>query len=185
MVGEMRDKETTHIGIEASLTGHLVFSTLHTNSAPESITRLLDLGMDPFNFADAILGIMAQRLVRILCPKCKKPYNPSREEYDELVREYDPEAFERLTIPYSSDLTLYRAVGCPACNNAGYRGRMGIHELLVGTDSMKKLIQEKANMLVIREQAVKDGMTTLKQDGIGKIFAGQTDLLQVRTVCIK
>ncbi len=185
MVGEMRDKETTHIGIEASLTGHLVFSTLHTNSAPESITRLLDLGMDPFNFADAILGIMAQRLVRILCPKCKKPYNPSREEYDELVREYDPEAFERLTIPYSSDLTLYKAVGCPACNNAGYRGRMGIHELLVGTDSMKKLIQEKANMLIIREQAVKDGMTTLKQDGIGKIFSGQTDLLQVRTVCIK
>lgn len=185
MVGEMRDKETTHIGIEASLTGHLVFSTLHTNSAPESITRLLDLGMDPFNFADAILGIMAQRLVRILCPKCKKQYNPSREEYDELVREYDPEAFERLTIPYSSDLTLYKAVGCPACNNAGYRGRMGIHELLVGTDSMKKLIQEKANMLIIREQAVKDGMTTLKQDGIGKIFSGQTDLLQVRTVCIK
>lgn len=185
MVGEMRDKETTHIGIEASLTGHLVFSTLHTNSAPESITRLLDLGMDPFNFADAILGIMAQRLVRILCPKCKKPYNPSRGEYDELVREYDPEAFERLTIPYSSDLTLYKAVGCPACNNAGYRGRMGIHELLVGTDSMKKLIQEKANMLIIREQAVKDGMTTLKQDGIGKIFSGQTDLLQVRTVCIK
>jgi len=185
MVGEMRDKETTHIGIEASLTGHLVFSTLHTNSAPESITRLLDMGMDPFNFADAILGIMAQRLVRTLCKKCKKPYNPSREEYDELVREYGPEAFEALNIPYSDDLSLHKPTGCPQCNNSGYQGRMGIHELLTGTDEMKKLIQEKATMETIRGQAIKDGMTTLKQDGIEKIFAGHTDLLQVRKVCIK
>jgi type II secretory ATPase GspE/PulE/Tfp pilus assembly ATPase PilB-like protein len=185
MVGEMRDKETTHIGIEASLTGHLVFSTLHTNSAPESITRLLDMGMDPFNFADAILGIMAQRLVRTLCKKCKKPYNPSREEYDELVREYGPEAFEALNIPYSDDLSFHKPTGCPECNNSGYRGRMGIHELLMGTDEMKKLIQEKATMETIRGQAIKDGMTTLKQDGIEKIFAGHTDLLQVRKVCIK
>ncbi|MBE9580603.1 MAG: GspE/PulE family protein [Proteobacteria bacterium] len=185
MVGEMRDKETTHIGIEASLTGHLVFSTLHTNSAPESITRLLDMGMDPFNFADAILGIMAQRLVRTLCKKCKKPYNPSREEYDELVREYGPEAFEALNIPYSEDLSLHKPTGCPECNNSGYRGRMGIHELLTGTDDMKKLIQEKATMETIRGQAIKDGMTTLKQDGIEKIFAGHTDLLQVRKVCIR
>ncbi len=185
MVGEMRDKETTHIGIEASLTGHLVFSTLHTNSAPESITRLLDMGMDPFNFADAILGIMAQRLVRTLCKKCKKPYNPSREEYDELVREYGPEAFEALNIPYSDDLSLHKPTGCPECNNSGYQGRMGIHELLTGTDEMKKLIQEKATMETIRGQAIKDRMTTLKQDGIEKIFAGHTDLLQVRKVCIK
>lgn len=185
MVGEMRDTETTHIGIEASLTGHLVFSTLHTNSAPESITRLLDMGMDPFNFADAILGIMAQRLVRTLCKKCKKPYNPSREEYDELVREYGPEAFEALNIPYSDDLSLHKPTGCPACNNSGYQGRMGIHELLMGTDEMKKLIQEKATMGKIRGKAIKDGMTTLKQDGIEKIFAGHTDLLQVRKVCIK
>jgi type II secretory ATPase GspE/PulE/Tfp pilus assembly ATPase PilB-like protein len=185
MVGEMRDKETTHIGIEASLTGHLVFSTLHTNSAPESITRLLDMGMDPFNFADAILGIMAQRLVRTLCKKCKKPYTPSQGEYDELVREYGPEAFEKLNIPYSNDLTLYRPAGCPACNNTGYRGRMGIHELLMGTKEMKHLIQQKANMEDILNQAVKDGMTTLKQDGVEKIFGGYTDLLHVRKVCIK
>jgi len=185
MVGEMRDKETTHIGIEASLTGHLVFSTLHTNSAPESITRLLDLGMDPFNFADAILGIMAQRLVRTLCKKCKRPYHPSEAEYDELVREYGPKDFERVNIPYSKDLTLYRANGCPECNNTGYRGRMGLHELLVGTDPMKKLIQMKATMDDIREQAIKDGMTTLKQDGVEKVFGGATDLLQVRKVCIK
>ena len=186
MVGEMRDKETTHIGIEASLTGHLVFSTLHTNSAPECITRLLDMGMDPFNFADAILCIMAQRLVRTLCSECKQAYNPSKQEYDELVREYGDENFEaRTDISYANDLTLQKPVGCDSCNGTGYRGRMGIHELLVGTDPMKRLIQNRAHMKAIRQQAISDGMSTLKQDGIEKIFAGHTDLLQVRKVCIK
>jgi len=185
MVGEMRDKETTSIGIEASLTGHLVFSTLHTNSAPESITRLLDMGMDPFNFADAILGIMAQRLVRTLCKDCKKAYNPSKDEYDELVREYDEELFEKnVNIPYSDDLQLYKPEGCEACHNTGYRGRMAIHELLLGTDEMKKLIQLKSKMEDIRKQALEDGMTTLKQDGIEKVFGGNLDLMQVRKVCI-
>ncbi len=186
MVGEMRDKETTHIGIEASLTGHLVFSTLHTNSAPESIVRLLDMGMDPFNFADAILCIMAQRLVRTLCPACKKETGLSKSEYDELVREYGPEEFEKnLKKPYNKDVTIFKPSGCEICNNTGYKGRMGIHELLVGTDPMKKLIQTRAKMEDIRDQALKDGMTTLKQDGIEKILSGHTDLLQVRKVCIK
>jgi type II secretory ATPase GspE/PulE/Tfp pilus assembly ATPase PilB-like protein len=185
MVGEMRDKETTSIGIEASLTGHLVFSTLHTNSAPESITRLLDMGMDPFNFADAILGIMAQRLVRTLCKDCKKAYNPSKEEYDELVREYGEEEFQKnVKIPFSDDLTLYKPEGCDACHSTGYRGRMALHELLMGTDEMKKLIQLKAKMEDIRKQALLDGMTTLKQDGIQKVFGGNVDLMQVRKVCI-
>jgi len=186
MVGEMRDKETTSIGIEASLTGHLVFSTLHTNSAPESITRLLDMGMDPFNFADAVLCIMAQRLVRTLCPDCKKSYNPTKEEYDELVREYGPEDYEKhFNVPHSKDLTLCKPEGCEYCNSTGYRGRMGLHELLMGTDTMKKLIQGKAQMEELRTQAITDGMTTLKQDGIEKIFSGNCDLLQVRKVCIK
>jgi type II secretory ATPase GspE/PulE/Tfp pilus assembly ATPase PilB-like protein len=186
MVGEMRDKETTSIGIEASLTGHLVFSTLHTNSAPESITRLLDMGMDPFNFADAILAILAQRLVRTLCKDCKKGYNPTEEEYDELVREYGEEDFKKnLDLPYSDELTLYKPEGCDICNNTGYRGRMAIHELLVGTDEMKKLIQVQSTMEDLRKQAVIDGMTTLKQDGIQKVFGGGCDLLQVRKVCIK
>jgi len=186
MVGEMRDKETTHIGIEASLTGHLVFSTLHTNSAPESITRLLDMGMDPFNFADAILGILAQRLVRTLCKSCKEEYNPSREEFDELVREYGPEDFKKkLNISYSKDFKLHKAVGCDKCHNTGYKGRMGLHELLMGTDEAKKLIQGNAKMEDIRAQAIKDGMTTLKQDGIEKIIDGYADLLEVRKVCIK
>lgn len=187
MVGEMRDKETTSIGIEASLTGHLVFSTLHTNSAPESITRLLDMGMDPFNFSDAILGILAQRLGRTLCKKCKEPYHPSKEQYDELVREYGGlEEFEKnLNIPYTDDLTLNKPVGCDKCNNTGYAGRCGIHELLMGTDEMKKRIQINEPMEKLRDQALKDGMVTLKQDGIGKIFTGLLDLIQVRKVCIK
>ena len=186
MVGEMRDKETTQIGIEASLTGHLVFSTLHTNSAPESITRLLDMGMDPFNFADAVLCILAQRLVRTLCKDCKEPYHPSKDEYRDLVREYGEAEFKKsANIPYNNDLTLYKAKGCERCGNTGYRGRMGLHELLMGTDEVKKLIQTSARMEEIREQAIKDGMTTLKQDGLAKVFSGNCDLLQVRKVCIK
>ena len=186
MVGEMRDKETTSIGIEASLTGHLVFSTLHTNSAPESITRLLDMGMDPFNFADAILCILAQRLVRTLCSTCKRKYHPSKEEYDELVREYGEEDFKNnLNIAYTDELELYKPEGCDVCGNTGYKGRMGIHELLMGTDVMKKLIQTKAPMEQLRGQAIADGMTTLKQDGIEKILEGYCDLLEVRKVCIK
>jgi type II secretory ATPase GspE/PulE/Tfp pilus assembly ATPase PilB-like protein len=184
MVGEMRDHETVSTGIEASLTGHLVFSTLHTNSAPETITRLLDMGMDPFNFADALLGVLAQRLVRTLCKDCKEPYHPDREEYDNLVRQYAGD-FDALGFPYTDDLELYRANGCDRCNNTGYRGRTGIVELLNGTDEMQALIQGRAKMEELRDQALKDGMTTLMQDGIRKIFLGQTDIQQVRKVCIK
>jgi len=184
MVGEMRDKETVSTGIEASLTGHLVFSTLHTNSAPETITRLLDMGMDPFNFADALIGVLAQRLVRTLCQDCKEKYHPTREEYDGLVRAYDGD-FEAIGFPYDDEFALYRAVGCARCNNTGYRGRTGIHELLEGTDTMKSLIQGKARMEDLRGQAIRDGMATLMQDGIRKVCLGITDLAQVRRVCIK
>lgn len=185
MVGEMRDKETTSIGIEASLTGHLVLSTLHTNSAPESITRLLDMGMDPFNFADAILGILAQRLARTLCKDCKKSYSLSKNEYDEMVREYGAKEFEKkVKIPYTNKLTLNKPEGCIKCNNSGYLGRMALHELLIGTEEMKRLIQNNSPMDALRKQAIKDGMLTLKQDGIEKIFSGNCNLLQVRKVCI-
>ena len=184
MVGEMRDKETVSTGIEASLTGHLVFSTLHTNSAPETITRLLDMGMDPFNFADALLGILAQRLGRTLCKDCKEKYHPSREEFDTLVRAYDGD-FEALGFEYNDDFFLYRPKGCSKCANTGYRGRTGLFEILVGTDEMKSLVQNRAKMEDIRAQAIKDGMTTLMQDGIRKVCMGVTDLIQVRRVCIK
>ncbi len=183
MVGEMRDHETASTGVEASLTGHLVLSTLHTNSASETITRLLDVGMDPFNFADALLGILAQRLVRILCKSCKEAYHPSREEFDALARAYG-DNFDALNISYNDDLTLYRAKGCQKCQNTGYKGRTGLFELLVVTREMKALIQNKARNEEIRDQAIADGMTTLMQDGIRKIFLGETDLMQVRKVCM-
>jgi type II secretory ATPase GspE/PulE/Tfp pilus assembly ATPase PilB-like protein len=185
MVGEMRDHETAAIGIEASLTGHLVFSTLHTNSAPETIVRLLDMDIDPFNFADALLGILAQRLVRTLCSACREPYAPSQEEFAALVEEYGPEHWDQVGVSYSPSLSFYRPKGCPKCGGTGYKGRMGIHELLVGSDEVKRLVQKRRPVEELREQAIKDGMTTLLQDGIQKVLRGHTDFKQVRAVCIK
>ncbi len=185
MVGEMRDFETAKIGVEASLTGHLVFSTLHTNSAPETIVRLLDMGIDPLNFADALLGILAQRLVRTLCPTCKEQYHPSKDEYDEMVESYGPEEFAKLSIPYNDSFRLSRAKGCDVCDKTGYKGRMGLHELVVATDAIKRLIQKHETVEVMRNKAMSEGMTTLLQDGILKSIKGLTDFKQVRRVCIK
>ena len=193
MVGEMRDEETTKVGIEASLTGHLVLSTLHTNSAPESVIRLLDLGMDPFNFADALQAILAQRLVKALCPKCKKAYDADDAELDDLAEEYvfdttisKLDTLKEWQNQYASNkkFKLYRAVGCAACNQTGYRGRLGIHELMTVTPQIKHLIQTRAVVTELLEAALFSGMRTLKQDGITKILQGQTDLTQVRAVAI-
>lgn len=204
MVGEMRDAETTGIGIEASLTGHLVLATLHTNSAPESIIRLLDMGMDPFNFADALLGILAQRLAKRLCGKCKEAYTPDAEELNQFMHEYcmelqNTEAFKtdrkgameatykRLLKDYGKDgkFQFHRPKGCPECSDTGYKGRCGLHELMVGTDAAKKLIQEHARVAQLFAQALEDGMLTLKMDGMEKVLQGITDMKQVRAVCIK
>jgi len=205
MVGEMRDKETTGTGIEASLTGHLVFATLHTNSAPESIIRLLDMGMDPFNFADALLGILAQRLAKRLCGKCKKPHEATPEEIQGLIAEFslelkntttwkkDPKAAEEKVLEewvknYGNEngkLVIHDPVGCEVCGGSGYKGRVGLHELLVGTDPLKKNIQEHARVAEMVATALEDGMRTLKQDGIEKVLMGITDMKQVRAVCIK
>lgn len=204
MVGEMRDKETVSTGIEASLTGHLVFATLHTNSAPESIVRLLDMGMDPFNFADALLGILAQRLGKRLCD-CKKPYTPDANEIKGMLNEYceelknttswkkDPEGsykavYQQWTKSFGNDkgqLTLSKPTGCEKCGNTGYKGRVGLHELMEGTDAVKKNIQEHARVAEMFATALEDGMRTLKQDGIEKVLQGITDMKQVRAVCIK
>ena len=183
MVGEMRDHDTVKMGIEASLTGHLVFSTLHTNSAPETITRLIDMGMDPFNFADALLGILAQRLTRVLCPDCKEPYHPDKIEFDHIRDLYGEYYDERLNIPYTDDLMLYHPKGCKNCNDVGYRGRMGLYELLVGDRAMKMQIIERCLVDDLREVAIKGGMTTLLQDGIHNTFLGKTDMKQVLSVC--
>jgi type II secretory ATPase GspE/PulE/Tfp pilus assembly ATPase PilB-like protein len=183
MVGEMRDHETVKMGIEASLTGHLVFSTLHTNSAPETITRLIDMGMDPYNFADALLGVLAQRLTRVLCPKCKEPYHPEKIEYDHIRDLYGEYFDERLNVPYNQELNFYRPKGCKECNDVGYRGRIGLYELLVGDRAMKMQIIERCLVEDLRQVAIKGGMTTLLQDGIHNTFLGKTDMKQVMSVC--
>jgi type II secretory ATPase GspE/PulE/Tfp pilus assembly ATPase PilB-like protein len=188
MVGEMRDAETARIGIEASLTGHLVFSTLHTNSAPESVVRLLDFGMDPFNFADALLGVLAQRLVRKLCADCKTGYAPTAPQLEELALEYcgesklDPAKVVHAWRAQPKGVTLYRAKGCARCDRTGYKGRMGLYELLTADAAVRRLVQTRAPVAEITAAAAASGMRTLKQDGIDKVLRGLTDLSQVRTV---
>ncbi len=203
MVGESRDKETVSMGVEASLTGHLVFSTLHTNSAPESIVRLLDMGMDPFNFADALLGILAQRLAKKLCD-CKQEYLPDGDEIKLFLTEYAEELrhssawkadyageakklYDSWVKLYGQEgrLKFYKALGCDKCNKTGYKGRLGLHELLVADDHLKRLIQERGRVVELFSAAVEAGMRTLKMDGMEKIMLGMTDLKQVRSVCIK
>ncbi|WP_229518327.1 GspE/PulE family protein [Massilia sp. PAMC28688] len=204
MVGEMRDRETVGIGIEASLTGHLVLATLHTNSAPESIVRLLDMGMDPFNFADAMLGILAQRLARRLCQLCRQPYHPDGAEMDLLVREYCAELTPTARFRAGAEqarqevlrswrerhadaegrYTLYRAVGCASCN-LGYNGRIGLHELMIGSDPVKQLVLSHAPVTELLCAALEEGMLTLKMDGIEKALQGLIDLRTVRQVCAK
>ena len=203
MVGEMRDAETTHIGIEASLTGHLVFATLHTNSAPEAVIRLLDMGMDPFNFADALIGILAQRLAKRLC-KCKEPYTPGPEELKAFMNEYttdlrmsdtwkkDPQGEAKKLYDYwlkeygkEGKLQFCRAKGCDNCGGSGYKGRCGLHELMIASDAVKRLIQERARVSDLFVKSVEEGMSTLKMDGMDKVMMGLTDMKQVRTVCIK
>jgi type II secretory ATPase GspE/PulE/Tfp pilus assembly ATPase PilB-like protein len=185
MVGEMRDHETAAIGIEASLTGHLVFSTLHTNSAPETITRLLDMDIDPFNFADALLGIMAQRLIRTLCQKCKEGYHPTVQEFNGIVEAYGADYFDRTGVEYTPDLMLYKPKGCSNCNNTGFKGRMGVHELLVGTDDVKRAVQARAPIDQLRKIAQDQGMRTLLQDALEKMFNGIVDYKQARAIAVK
>lgn len=180
LIGEMRDKETAHAGIEASLTGHLVLSTLHTNSAPETITRLLDLGMDPVNFSDACLGILAQRLIKTLCKNCKEEYNPSETELDFLKRQYGEELFPELNLP--DDFKICRAKGCKDCDDTGYTGRTGVHELLTMTPELRGLIYKGSSIPEMKKQAIADGMRTLTQDAIYKVIKGDIDIPQMQVL---
>ncbi|WP_211462102.1 GspE/PulE family protein [Collimonas silvisoli] len=190
MVGETRDPETAKTVIEASLTGHLVFSTLHTNSAVESVIRLLDLGIDPFNFADALLGVVGQRLSRKLCTACRQRYAATDGQIQMLAYEYcletqlqPAEIIAEWRKQYGDDgntLALYKASGCEKCSGSGYKGRLGVHELLLNTPAIKKKIHARANVPDILQTAIEEGMRTLKQDGIDKIFQGLTDWEQIR-----
>lgn len=185
MVGEMRDKETADTGIEASLTGHLVLSTLHTNSAVETVTRLLDMGCDPFSFADAMLGVLAQRLARRICKDCKEQYVGTPEEYEELRQGYGAERWDKLGIKLDNTFRLARGKGCEACNRSGYKGRVALHELLLGSDNIKRMIQQKARTEDMLHCALDEGMTTLVQDGIAKVLQGHTSYKEVKAVAIK
>ena len=184
IVGEMRDLETAAIAVEASLTGHLVFSTLHTNSAAETVSRLLDMGLDPFSFSDSLIAVLAQRLVRRLCPSCKELYQPDERELNELVAEFGPDAFETQGLK-PEEIVMARAVGCHACFNTGYRGRYGIHEMLPCTKRIQRLIKKRIDTEEIFTQAANDGMLTLRQDGILKVFQGITDIREVHRIFMK
>lgn len=185
MIGEMRDKETADVAIEASLTGHLVLSTLHTNSAVETVVRLLDMGCDPFNFADAMQGVIAKRLCKRICSNCKQAYHPSVQEYDKLARAYGMNSWETLGLSYNQDFQLYRGHGCETCNQTGLKGRVPLHELLCGSDELRNLIQTHAKTAEMLSLAIKEGMITLLQDGIAKVLAGMTTYDQVRAVAMK
>lgn len=166
MVGEIRDAETATIATEAALTGHLVLSTLHTNDAPGALTRLVDMGIEPFLIASSVIGVMAQRLVRLVCPKCKEQYQPPRDAIKRLGIEVDG----------NTKVTFYRGRGCDHCRGMGYKGRIGVYELLIVNDRIRDLVLQKASSHLIREAAIESGMKTLKDDAIAKILLGQTTL---------
>ncbi|MBS2019459.1 MAG: Flp pilus assembly complex ATPase component TadA [Deltaproteobacteria bacterium] len=185
MVGEMRDEETARIAVEASLTGHLVFSTLHTNSAPETVVRLLDMGLDPFSFADSLLAILAQRLARAICRRCRTQAAATEEERATVLRAFGGADVNTSIQAWSERPTLWRAPGCDACNGSGYKGRVGIHELLVVDNDLRVAIAHREPVSRLRELALAAGMQTLLRDGVEKAIAGLTDLKQVLAVCSK
>lgn len=200
MVGEIRDAETAKVAVEASMTGHLVLSTVHTNSAAETLARMFDLEIQPFNLADALQAVLAQRLARRICPACGEKFTFGEEELELLASEYSlagggkvPAKAERdkllarwrsQFVAEGESLSGMRAMGCAACNGTGYRGRLGIHELLVVTPEIRRLIRSGATTGDIFRQAVKEGMKTLRQDGIEKVAQALTDLKEVRTTCL-
>lgn len=166
MIGEIRDAETALIATEAALTGHLVLSTLHTNDAPGAMTRMVEMGIEPFLIASSVIGVVAQRLVRVICPKCKEQYTPPRD------------AVGRLGIELESDakVTFYRGRGCDYCRGSGYKGRIGVYELMLMNDRLRDLVLQKSSSHVLREAAIDAGMKTLKDDAVAKILLGQTTL---------
>ncbi|UFS70522.1 GspE/PulE family protein [Geomonas sp. RF6] len=186
MIGEIRDPDTAKTAIAASLSGHLVFSTLHTNSALETVMRLIEMGMEPFYFADALRGILAQRLARKLCESCREEYHPSREEYFELLQHYGAGMAQEHGLPQShEEVTLMRKKGCEKCSGSGYRGRIALHEMLEASPALKEEIKGKPKLDALRAVALGEGMRTLKMDGIEKVLQGLTDVNQVLKVCIE
>ncbi len=182
MIGEMRDQETAKTAIEASLTGHVVLSTLHTNSAPETLVRLVEMGMDPISFSEALSAVIAQRLVRRLCKKCGKSFKPNKEEFEKLKVAYGQEWFEKHGMATEKQ-AFKQKKGCKECDQIGYRGRVAIFEMLENTDRIKKGIKEKASIEELRQMAMENGMRTLRMDAVEKIFQGITELDEILRVC--
>ena len=170
LIGEMRDMETAEAAIQASLTGHMVFSTLHTNDAPSAYTRLIDMGVEPFLVSSTVAGVMAQRLVRTICPDCKVEYTPEKADV--------PTDFPQ----GNGQLKLFKGTGCRSCRNSGYRGRVGLYELLVATDTIRDMVIQRTNSMAIRNIALKEGMITLRMDGFRKVLQGKTTLDEVSRV---
>jgi type II secretory ATPase GspE/PulE/Tfp pilus assembly ATPase PilB-like protein len=185
MVGEMRDVETANVAVEASLTGHLVLSTLHTNTAPETITRLLEMGLEAFSFADSLLGVLAQRLVRSVCASCSEPVVATPRELERLVEAFGSRTGldQAIGATAEGDIVLWKGAGCAACGGSGYHGRCAIHELLVVDDDIRALISKRAPVDDLRRLAADRGMTTLLQDGVRKAVLGLTDLSNVLAAC--
>jgi type IV pilus assembly protein PilB len=186
MIGEVRDLETIEIAIRAALTGHLVLSTIHTNSAIETITRIRDMGVQNFLLASSIQGIIAQRLVRKICEECKEAYKPSMEVFEDIKESIQtlPTA-EELDPNLLNDIKIYRGKGCPHCNYTGYKGRVGLYEILLFDDTLKVKIMEDTSTLDLERFAIQNGMTTLKQDGVIKTLEGQTSIEEVYRVANK
>jgi type II secretory ATPase GspE/PulE/Tfp pilus assembly ATPase PilB-like protein len=186
MIGEMRDRETAGIAVEASMTGHLVLSTLHTNSATETIVRLLDMGLDPYNFGDALLGVLAQRLVRRLCTQCCHQAPLGQAGLASLRSEHSNEqVFDALGAQPQSVIRTASQHGCDLCHASGYQGRLGVHELISVSDTIRDMIGRRATVTELRRQAMDEGMRTLKQDGIAKMLRGLTSLEEVRAACAR
>jgi type IV pilus assembly protein PilB len=169
MLGEMRDLETSQIAIQASLTGHLVLSTLHTNDSAGAVTRLIDMGVEPFLISSTLMGVLAQRLVRTVCKKCRTPFEPTESQLSML----------NLSPHDIGDKVFYYGRGCANCNDTGYRGRRGIFELLIVNEAIRRMINERAPTVVIRQKAIEQGMTTLREDGLRGIFDGDTTIEEV------
>jgi type IV pilus assembly protein PilB len=172
MVGEIRDKDTAEIAVQAALTGHLVLSTLHTNDAAGAVTRLIDMGVEPFLISSSVIGVLAQRLARAICSRCKVAYSPP------------PEALGRLgaDVRLDSDVTFYRGQGCESCRGTGYRGRIGIFELMIISDTIRDMFVHSASSTEIKAQAIREGMRTLRDDGLEKVMSGVSTIDEILRV---
>jgi type IV pilus assembly protein PilB len=169
MLGEIRDLETAQIAVQASLTGHLVLSTLHTNDASGAVTRMVDMGVEPFLISSTLLAVLAQRLVRRICTSCRTPFEPSESQLQNM----------NLSAHDIGDRVFYYGRGCPNCNDTGYKGRKGIYELLAVSDAIRNLINDRAPTVVVRQKAIELGMVTLREDGLRGIYAGETTVEEV------